>query len=81
MTGWSCLSSVSSTLARRGRLQGGGREVDTKTTLLARFKSLCARHNLQVITMVFTDGPVAPGEGIVFGGGVLINKGQYYLNI
>ena len=39
--------------------------------MLARFKSLCARHNLKVITMVFTDGPVAPGEGIVFGGGVL----------
>ena len=49
-----------------------GVEVDAKTTLLGRFKSLCARHNLKVITMVFTDGPVAPGEGIVFGGRVLI---------
>ena len=27
-----------------------------------------AQHKLRVITMVFTDGPVAPGEGIVFGG-------------
>jgi len=33
-----------------------------------RFKSLLAQHKLRVITMVFTDGPVAPGEGIVFGG-------------
>ena len=35
---------------------------------LYRFKSLLAQHGLRVITMVFTDGPVAPGERIVFGG-------------
>ena len=29
---------------------------------------MVAKHNLKVIIMVFTDGPVAPGEGIVFGG-------------
>ena len=36
--------------------------------IIVRFKSLLAKYNLKVITMVFTDGPVAPGEGIVFGG-------------
>ena len=33
-----------------------------------RFKTLLKENNLKVIIMVFTDGPVAPGEGIVFGG-------------
>ena len=34
----------------------------------SRFKSLLSKHKLRVIVMVFTDGPVAPGEGLVFGG-------------
>ena len=35
-----------------------------------KFKALIKKHNMQVIVMVFTDGPVAPGfpPGIVFGG-------------
>ena len=33
-----------------------------------RFKSLLSQHHLKVIVMVFTDGPVAPGDGLVFGG-------------
>ena len=33
-----------------------------------RFKSLLSKHQLKVIVMVFTDGPVAPGDGLVFGG-------------
>eukprot|EP00095_Tigriopus_kingsejongensis_P002048 maker-scaffold556_size137522-snap-gene-0.36 protein:Tk02048 transcript:maker-scaffold556_size137522-snap-gene-0.36-mRNA-1 annotation:"GJ11820" len=32
------------------------------------FMELLKEHELQVIVMVFTDGLVAPGEGIVFGG-------------
>ena len=35
---------------------------------LYRFKSLLAQHGLKVIPMVFTEGPVAPGEGGPFGG-------------
>lgn len=33
-----------------------------------KFKSLLAKCNLKVIIMVMTDGPVAPGAGLVFGG-------------
>jgi len=53
------------------RLGYDGVEVPLKCVLFLgkeRFKSLVAKHNLKVIIMVFTDGPVAPGEGIVFGG-------------
>ena len=38
------------------------------SVIVLRFKSLVAKYSLRVITMVFTDGPVAPGEGLVFGG-------------
>ena len=33
-----------------------------------KFKDLLKECNLKVIIMVFTDGPVAPGAGLVFGG-------------
>ncbi|TRY63993.1 hypothetical protein TCAL_02079 [Tigriopus californicus] len=33
-----------------------------------KFKDLLRQHELKVIIMVFTDGPNAPGEGILFGG-------------
>ena len=48
-----------------------GVEVPLKAVLcygLDAFKSLLAENDLEVIPMVFTDGVVAPGEGVVFGG-------------
>jgi len=33
-----------------------------------KFKKILAANNLKVIIMVMTDGPVAPGAGLVFGG-------------
>ena len=53
------------------RLGYDGVEIPLKCILFLgkeKFKSLLAKYNLKVITMIFTDGPVAPGEGIVFGG-------------
>ena len=32
------------------------------------FKNLLKKYNLKCIIMIFTDGPVVPGSGIVFGG-------------
>lgn len=32
------------------------------------FKNLLTKYNLKCIIMIFTDGPVVPGSGIVFGG-------------
>ena len=42
--------------------------ISTESSQPDRFKSLLSKHQLKVIVMVFTDGPVAPGEGLVFGG-------------
>ena len=39
-----------------------------KNAFLYRFKELLNKNNLKIIPMVFTEGVVAPGEGIVFGG-------------
>lgn len=53
------------------RLGYDGVELPLKCVLYLgkdRFKRLLQKHNLKVIIMVFTDGVVAPGEGIVFGG-------------
>jgi len=53
------------------RLGYDGVEVPFKFTLLygkERFKELLKKTGLKVILMVFTEGPVAPGEGMAFGG-------------
>ena len=33
-----------------------------------KFKAMTSQYNMKVIIMVMTDGPVAPGAGLVFGG-------------
>ena len=33
-----------------------------------KFKAITDKYNMKVIVMVMTDGPVAPGAGLVFGG-------------
>jgi len=58
-------------LAEIARLGYDGVEAPLKFILFSgkeRFKSLLAQHGLKVIPMVFTEGPVAPGEGGPFGG-------------
>jgi len=53
------------------RLGYDGIEIPLKMILYIgkdNFKNLLKKYNLRVIIMIFTDGPVVPGSGIVFGG-------------
>ena len=53
------------------RLGYDGIEIPLKMILhigKENFKNLLKKYNLRVIIMIFTDGPVVPGSGIVFGG-------------
>jgi len=62
---------VEEALEEIARLGYDGVEVPFKCVLYIgkdRFKELLQKNNLKVILMVFTEGPVAPGEGLVFGG-------------
>jgi len=62
---------VEDALSEIARLGYDGIEVPLKYALYVgkdRFKELLKKNKLNVIIMVFTDGPVAPGEGLVFGG-------------
>jgi len=62
---------IDEAFAEISRLGYDGVEVPFKFILfcgIERFKDLLKKNNLKVIPMVFTEGPVAPGEGIVFGG-------------
>jgi len=58
-------------LAQISKLGYDGVECPLKLILfsgLERFKSWLEKYNLKIIVMIFTDGPVVPGYGIVFGG-------------
>jgi sugar phosphate isomerase/epimerase len=60
-----------SALKEINRLGYDGIEVPFKFTLLIgenKFLEMLQMYNLKVIFQVFTDGPVVPGSGIVFGG-------------
>jgi len=62
---------IEEAFAEISRLGYDGVEMPFKFILYCgkdRFKQLLKKYNLNVIPMVFTEGVVAPGEGIVFGG-------------
>ena len=57
--------------AEIARLGYDGIEIPMKLILYIgkdNFKNMMKKYNLRVIIMIFTDGPVVPGSGIVFGG-------------
>jgi len=62
---------IEEAFAEISRLGYDGVEVPFKFILFCgidRFQELLKKNNLKIIPMVFTEGPVAPGEGIAFGG-------------
>lgn len=63
--------NLDSALAEISRLGYDGIEIPFKFALYCgteRLKDLLRQHELKVILQIFTDGPVAPGSGVVFGG-------------